>query len=354
MKTSSIMTLAICLFIIAPYGLAQDESLSTQNCHLTVNPPKPVLKSLYDVSLTFAINTCKAMAEDDVRAIKDITFLTGGLREGARQEVINLFTTSFPESNFPTVKDAKFMWAEYQFPDMLQMDSYELTLAYTAGRRYGFSGPRLSKLPEIEHSDVIRDHCVSLGYKSCKSLFNDIERVGRIQNHFIRKDYSDAALAGIRKKSAAWDIFSDSSRFQTPVDILFTSWIYRKELSDGKNLNFPPENQYFLLHPSLVIDHFSEAKVGNKDEFSLALEWAGFNRWEEKIPWGVSLASVYTDRDDGKSVGHGLMFHIYNNFSFGFANRGNGDNSFYINIEFMDWFGEKQEKYKSYKKKLSF
>ena len=350
MKNHTMIALTLSTLIFTPLSLAQDESESSQKCNLIITPPKQVLKSLYDKSLAFAINTCKAMYEDDVRAVKDMGFLTGGIIEGARQEVLNFYTTSFPESIFPTVKSAKFMWAEYQFPQTLSMDSYELTLAYSLGRKFRFSGPKSSYLPIFNNTDHTKAHCLSLGYSSCKSFFKEIERVGRIQNHFIRKDYSDAALAGIRAKSAAWDKFSDRSKFQTPVDILFTSLIYRKELSDGKKLNSPPTNQYFLLHPSLVIDHFSEATVGNKDELSLALEWAGFNRWGASIPWGVSLASVYSDRAEGKSVGHGLMFHVYNDFSLGFAHRGNGDNSFYINIAFMDWFGETQKKYNAYKK----
>ncbi|MDX2369370.1 MAG: hypothetical protein QNK36_13385 [Colwellia sp.] len=354
MKIFNMVALSLSLFIFAPLSLAQDKHESIKKCNFTFKATKPALKKLYDVSLKFALNTCKSTLADDISAMNNIDFLTGGMTTGARQDLINFYTNSFPEKTFPSIRDAKFKWAEYKFPETLRMDTYELTAAYQVGKRMGFSGPNLSKLPEIKKTEEIQTHCKSLGYGSCKDLFKEIQRVGRIQNHFIRKYYSDAALTGIREKSTKWDKFSDSSRFQTPVDILFTSWIYRKELSDGRNLNFPPTNQYFLLHPSLVIDHFSKAKVGNKDELSLALEWVGFNRWGAEIPWGVSLASAYSDRAEGQSVGHGLMFHVYNNFSFGFANRGSGDNSFYINVEFMDWFGETQKKYQSYKKKLTF
>ena len=72
------------------------------------------------------------------------------------------------------------------------------------------------------------------------------------------------------------------------------------------------------------------------------MEWVGINAWDWKLPIGVSLASVYTDRVSAKSVGHGLMFHINNDFSVGWANRG-GEHSFYINFEFKDWFGEKRD-----------
>ena len=345
----------IVLFIIAinsPSNLAQELNIADKQCPLPEFSTKPALTKLYELSRAFALNTCKAMLADDVRAVKDSTFLTGGLTEEVRQEALSFYSTSFPETSFPSVKEAKYLWAAYQYPETLQMNTYELTLAYPLGRQLRFSGPNTVNLPTFTSTDETEAQCLSLGYSSCKNFFSEIERVGRIQNHFIRKNGSDKALAGIRKKSRAWDKFSDNSRFQTPVDIFITSWLYSEKLSDGRNLNLPPSSQYFVLHPSVVIDHFSAAQAGDKTELSLALEWAGFNRWDAKIPWGVSIASVYSDRVSGDSVGHGLMFHVYNNFSFGFANRGSGDNSFYINIEFMDWFGEKQGKYKSYKKNV--
>ncbi|OBT08221.1 hypothetical protein A9267_10920 [Shewanella sp. UCD-FRSSP16_17] len=348
MKAIRIISILISISI-SPLVAAVDGGKSVIDCNLTVNPPKKALKELYDVSLLLAKNTCEAMNKDDVRAIKDMDYLTGGFAELTRLEVINLYASSFPESIFPKVKDSKLFWSEYSFTNDLQMNTYELTAAYQVGNSYGFSGPKLNKLPEISDSKVIEQHCVSLEYQSCKELFSDIGRISRIPNHFIRSNYSDESLKGIRKKSAAWDKFSDNSRFQFPIDILFTSWIYSETLTDGRNLNFPPNYQYFLLHPSLVIEHFSAEQSGDKDKLGLAVEWGGFNRWDADIPWGISLASVYSDRVEGNSIGHGLMFHIYNNFSFGFANRGGSDNSFYINMEIKDWFGEIQDKYKSYK-----
>ena len=87
----------IVLFIIAinsPSILAQELTIADEQCPLPELSTKPVLAKLYDLSRDFAINTCKAMLTDDVRAVKDSTFLTGGLTEEVRQEALSFYSTS--------------------------------------------------------------------------------------------------------------------------------------------------------------------------------------------------------------------------------------------------------------------
>lgn len=185
--------------------------------------------------------------------------------------------------------------------------------------------------------------------KDCVEVFDAFNKINRKLSVFQRLNAAQEHNAYVAIQEAKWDKFSDNSRFQTYIDVAFTSWVYRDHFSRSDDLITPPPLQLYALRPSLVYEHLSDAPNGDRDEVAIALEWLGFNAWDLKIPFGVSVTSVYSDRAEGKSVGHGLTFHVNNSFSFGFANRGSGDNSFYVNFELMDWFGENQDMLKRYR-----
>lgn len=187
------------------------------------------------------------------------------------------------------------------------------------------------------------------GASDCVEVFDAFNKINRKLSVFQRLDVVQKHNAYVALQVAKWDKYSENSRFQTFIDVAFTSWVYRKHFSRADDLITPPPLQWFALRPSLVIEHLSDAPNGNRDEPALALEWIGINAWDMKLPLGVSVTSVYADRATGKSVGHGLTFHVNNSFSFGFASRGGGDNSIYFNIEFLDWAGAKQDKLKAYR-----
>lgn len=358
--------LIVCLSIYSFSAMANENVAEKIKAECTkeitnFDKPKEVLVPLYNEVVKFNYNTCIALNTDDIKAASDQNFLTGGMHNRTKSELLNFLTLSFTKEAFPEVEEAKLLWNNYEFSETLSSDNYELTTAFIAAKQFGFNGPKRRPIRidwPTDDSDaakrkaLMENECSVNGYADCKSFFTDIHRIGNFQNHYIRTRYTDETLEGIREKSNAWTKFSDDSRYQTPIDILFTSSLNSKILSDGLNLASPPRLQYFLLHPSIVVDHSSKATSGDKDELGLALEWVGFNSWNSKIPWGVSVASVYADREVGKSVGIGLMFHLYNDFSFGFAHRGDGDNSIYINLELMNWFSEKQNMYKKYKDNL--
>ncbi len=344
MKTTYCMTLFV---FWSSLSFSQDIQI---DCSESLDlSPEPVLQNLYNASKKFAQQTCKSILDDPIRASEDRVFLTGGEVYGAKDELLNFYYNAFSEAHFPDVKRAKLEWHNYNPLLELESDTYEYTAGYVVGNNFGFHGPVKRRIGVRNPSPEMETECQSHNYSSCLAFFNDIQSVTNLHNHFIRKTYTDQVLFDIRQIRDDWTKFSDESRFQTPLDILFTSYIYSDELSDGLNLQAPPKFQYFLLHPSLVIDHFSDAQGGGKNEIGIAVEWIGINDWDAKLPWGVSLASVYADREQGRSVGHGVMLHINNTFSFGMVSRGGGDNSIFVNIEFMEWFADKKDMYESYK-----
>lgn len=162
--------------------------------------------------------------------------------------------------------------------------------------------------------------------------------------------YSNRVLENNGKKiinlQNQWKSFIDESRYQTPLDVWATT-VWHSDQFKRHHLSGPPSTQLFLLHPAIVYEHLSNADKGSKDDFSLAIEWGGINWWQSGF--GFSITSVYKDRKDQPSLGTGLTFHIKNQYSFGYVYRDGGDDSIFFNIDLLEWFGEKEEKYKKYK-----
>ena len=74
------------------------------------------------------------------------------------------------------------------------------------------------------------------------------------------------------------------------------------------------------------------------------------NWWKQKI--GFSVVSTYKDKAETNDVSIGLMFHIDNAYSFGFTHRGSNDNGIFLNVDLLEFFGDKTKMYKKYKSKM--
>lgn len=153
-------------------------------------------------------------------------------------------------------------------------------------------------------------------------------------------------LAGLQKD---WQDFIDNARYQTPLDVWATTLAYSDHYS-GKGLSGPPPTQYFLLRPTLVYERIGDLPDGDQDEVSIAIEWFGMNFWKEGI--GGSFISTYRDSRHTSDVGTGLMLHIDNTYSFGFTHRGKNENSVFLNIDILEWVGDKMDTYEKYKAKM--
>ena len=137
----------------------------------------------------------------------------------------------------------------------------------------------------------------------------------------------------------------DESRYQWPWEVWATTQYYSNEFN-GPSLVAPPKLQIILLHPTLVVERIDNLERGSRDSVAIALEWAGLNWWEKGF--GFSLTSLYWDRDEADSIGHGFTLHIKSKYSIGFVHRGNGNNGVFFNVDLTEWFTDKKEKYKKY------
>ncbi|REL26498.1 hypothetical protein DXX93_07810 [Thalassotalea euphylliae] len=329
--------------------------VGAQDCALTSKPTDyPALQVFQAESLRVAQQTCQSIAQDPVRAFSDKTFLMGGDADKPIKELLAQFAQHFPVDLFRDADKALASWRQYSVPEQIQEDSLNLSMAYTSGKILGFrtnKGQQINQIRTRDLAPAMTNHCQTMGFSDCRVMFTEFNRLGGVQNSYIKEWRSNRTLENIYQTADRWQQFSAESRYQTPIDIWFTSIIYRDQLKNLEKLPEPPDYQLFFARPSIVIDHFDKARKGDKTEYSLSVEWLGFNRWQSTIPWGASITSVYSDRKDGQSVGHGLMLHIYNNFSIGVVDRGNGDKSVFVSLELMDWFGQAQQKYQAYKKR---
>lgn len=184
------------------------------------------------------------------------------------------------------------------------------------------------------------------GVKDCKNAL-DIwgNAVSPFQYFYTNRILQDNGQK-ISNMQNQWQTFIDTSRYQTPLDVWATT-VWHRDHFKRHHLSGPPLTQLFLLHPVIVYEHLLGAEKGSKEDISLAIEWGGINWWQSGF--GFSITSVYKDRKEQPSLGTGVTFHIKNKYSFGYAFRDDGDDSIFFNIDILEWFGDKDTKYKKYK-----
>ena len=184
---------------------------------------------------------------------------------------------------------------------------------------------------------------------SCRAASENLESA--INPAFILLNTAMAKKNGklLGELQTDWKLFIKEARYQSPLDVWATTAIQSNQFN-GADLVGPPELQIFFLRPSIVFEHINELEKGDRDDVSLAVEWAGLNWW--KKGFGFSVTSIYNDRKEADTVGHGLTLHIKNKYSFGYVHRNNDKGSFFFNIDLLEFFGENKDVYKQYKKYL--
>lgn len=173
--------------------------------------------------------------------------------------------------------------------------------------------------------------------------------------------YSHASLSAaesadkLDRMAAEWDSFLDQGRSQTLLDLSLTTALERRHFRQGV-LIAPPKRQWTLLHPDMAFEHIRQARAGQRDALSVVVEWLGVNWWSSDspladIPFGVSLVSVYADRPDVPSAGHGVVFHFDNKYSVGWTRR-HGMDGVFVSIDLLRLIDNKGERLNRYRRRL--
>jgi len=204
-------------------------------------------------------------------------------------------------------------------------------------------------------AEVEAVECNTSAERTCKAL---LESLAIAINQYKEPYVKFSALDFTKKVSVLntlWDSYFEKSRSQTLLDAVLTTTMEEDYLAQDRLVG-PMQKQWFLVHPSIVVENVSAAAEGNQTKQALAIEWIGVNWWNKQsspigYPFGVSLASIYSDRAGVDDSGHGVMFTFNNSFSIGWADHG-GDNGVYVTVDFLNLFAEKKARWNDYRDKI--
>lgn len=213
-----------------------------------------------------------------------------------------------------------------------------------------------STIPDFKRSkipDNAEESCTSKvpGYDNLGLCTHALEDASQSFNKYetnlkvFRLKINEQKLEDI---SSSWSAYLDKAKSQTIVDIWATSLLHGDYYSQ-RVLVAPHSTQFFFLHPQLVYEFNKDAKKGDRAQIALAVEWAGVNWWNAKIPFGVGIISVYADYEEEKTVGTGVQMTINNNISIGWVERGDSE-GFFVSMDFLKFWRDKRSLYDQYRK----
>lgn len=190
---------------------------------------------------------------------------------------------------------------------------------------------------------------------TCGELLQEYRRAFIQYKRAYSRMTADRTLDQIDDLSEDWREFLATARSQTLLDLGLTTKRESDHFKQGYLVG-PPGRQWFFLHPNIVYEHLSTAADGFETEPGVGLEVVGINWWEKGnspiyYPFGVSLTTTFIDRPDTNDLGVGLMFHINNRFSIGWANY-SGDDSIYVSADLLSLFNDKREVFGEYRGRM--
>ena len=183
----------------------------------------------------------------------------------------------------------------------------------------------------------------------CSQLFDNLVEAIEPYKSSYSKLTSKQFAQGAKKLHKEWLRYLDEARSQTLLDAWFTTTKEQDYLLQNRLVG-PMTTQWFLFHPSLVVENVSDAVDGEEVRQALAIEVIGFNWWDKKssklgFPFGASITCLLADRASVGDKGCGLSITINNKTSIGFVSHKEG-NGIYVTVDFLNLFAEKQEKWK--------
>ncbi|WP_196140845.1 hypothetical protein [Aliikangiella sp. G2MR2-5] len=190
---------------------------------------------------------------------------------------------------------------------------------------------------------------------TCGELLNALAiAINQYKEPYARLS-AEAATKKITILRKSWDTYFEEARSQTLWDAIVTTKMEEDHLTQDRLVG-PMQRQWFAAHPSIVVENVRDALDGSKTQQGLAVEWFGVNWWNKEaspigVPFGISLASIYSSRPEVDDAGHGIMMTFNNALSIGWADHG-GDDGYYVSIDFLSLLTEKKERWNDYKKRI--
>ncbi len=154
-----------------------------------------------------------------------------------------------------------------------------------------------------------------------------------------------AFVQGLKALSGEWDRYLTASRGFTTLEMAFNSAMYkRNESVDFQN---PPDIQWILLHPNIVIENVDDAADGNNVEEAIVVDIFGMNWWRQDkwyMPTGFAVTGVYSDRPEVQDWGYGASLFFDSVYTVGYSNH-DGDHGVYVSFDLLKLFQDKEQVY---------
>jgi hypothetical protein len=151
------------------------------------------------------------------------------------------------------------------------------------------------------------------------------------------------AFAGyVAELAADWQDYLSNGRSQTLLELLVNSYLYRR--SEDARFSPPPDWQWILLHPDLVLEHVGDADDGEQFNEGLMVE-IGANYWRQDrwyLPSGGAVVAMYSDRAGVSDWGYGIALHFANAYTLGVSRR-SGDTGYFLSMDLLKLFEDKKK-----------
>ncbi len=155
--------------------------------------------------------------------------------------------------------------------------------------------------------------------------------------------------SGVRQLGREWDAYLDNGRGFTPLELLVNSYLFKR--NEKSYFTSPPDIQWIVLHPGLIIENVPAAVDGENTKEALMVEILGASWWRQDkwyLPNGGSLIAAYADRPGVKDLGYGIALHFRGRFSVGYT-RHKGHGGLLISYDLLKLVQDKQKVLKELK-----
>jgi hypothetical protein len=202
--------------------------------------------------------------------------------------------------------------------------------------------------PELLKKCDERAQSVKSGAR-CRDVLNEFARLFNEAQSFYSLYSAIKTKYQLKSVMKQWDNYLESSRSQTPLELLVNGYFYKKH--EASYFKPPPNGQLIVLHPGLVIEDVNGAIDGENTKQSLMVEVIGYNWWQQDtwyLPSGFSYTRIYTDRAGVKDWGDGVSLHFRSQFTLGYSKH-KDEEGIFISVDLLKLFEDKQKVFEEYK-----
>jgi len=152
-----------------------------------------------------------------------------------------------------------------------------------------------------------------------------------------------------------WDNYYEKSKAQTIWEMGLNGYFFQKDNKEHQFMT-PPDYQFILMHPGLVVENIPEALDGEHVEEAITLEAVGINYWQQDawyLPSGAALIGLYSDRIGKEDWGYGIAMYFNNSYTFGVSIHGK-KYGYFASVDFLKIIQDKQSTLEEIRGKIDF